>query len=79
MRKLRAYYIWVIFLPFNSEPSVSSSTVSKNIKIKIHRTIVLCGCETWTLQLREEPRLRVFESRMLKRITGPKRDKIIGG
>jgi len=43
--------------------------LSKNLKIKIHRTIilpvVLCGCETWSLSRREERRLRVFENRVL--------------
>jgi hypothetical protein len=41
--------------------------------------VVLCGCETWSLALRKEHRLRVFESRVLMRIFGPKRDEIIGG
>jgi hypothetical protein len=54
----------------------------KNIKIKIYRTIilpvVLYGCETWLLTLREDRRLRVFENRVLKRIFGPKRDEVIG-
>jgi hypothetical protein len=39
----------------------------------------LYGCETWSLTLREEHRLRVFENRVLKRIFGPKRDEEIGG
>jgi hypothetical protein len=39
---------------------------------------VLCGCETWSLTLREECRLRVFENRVLRRIFGPKRDKVTG-
>jgi len=62
----------------------SSSLVSKNLKIKIYRTIilpvVLCGCETWSLTLREERRLRVFEDRVLRRIRvfGPKRDGVRG-
>ena len=47
----------------------SSSLLSKKLKIKIYRTIilpvVLCGCETWSLTLREEHRLRVFENRVL--------------
>ena len=55
------------------------SLLSKNIKIKIYRTIilsfVLCGWETWSLTLREERRLRVFENRVLRRIFGPKRDE----
>jgi hypothetical protein len=37
------------------------------------------GCETWSLTLREEHRLRVFENRVLRRIFGPKRDKVTGG
>ena len=39
---------------------------------------VLCGCETWSLTLREEHRLRVFENRVLRRIFGPKRDGVTG-
>ena len=54
----------------------------KNLKIKIHRTIilhvVLYGCETWLLTLREECRLRVFKNRVLKRIFGHKRDEVTG-
>ena len=54
--------------------------LSKRLKIKIYRTIilpvVLYGCETWSLTLREERRLRVFENRVLKRIFGPKRDEV---
>jgi hypothetical protein len=50
--------------------------------MKIHRTIilpfVLYGCETWSLTLREEHRLRVFENRVLSRIFGPKRDEVTG-
>ena len=57
---------------------LSSSLLSKNLKIKIYRTIilpvVLYGCETWSLILREEHRLRVFDNRVLRRIFGPKRD-----
>jgi len=58
----------------------SSSLLSKNIKIKIYKTIilpvVLYVCETWLLTLREERRLRVCENRVLWRICGPKRDKV---
>jgi hypothetical protein len=61
---------------------LSSSFLSKNTKIKIYRSIfvpaVLYGCETWSLTLREEHRLRVFENRVLKRIFGPKRDEVTG-
>jgi hypothetical protein len=53
--------------------------MSKNLKIKIYKTIILpvgmYGCETWSLTLREEHRLRVFENRVLTRIFGPKRDE----
>ena len=49
---------------------------------KIYRTIilpvVLYGCETWSLTLREECRLRVFESRVLRRVFGPRRDEVTG-
>jgi hypothetical protein len=41
--------------------------------------VVLYGCETWSLTLREEHRLRVFENRVLRRIFGPKRGEVIGG
>jgi hypothetical protein len=56
---------------------------SKNIKIRIYKTIilpvVLYGCDSWTLTLREEHRLRVFEIRGLRRIFGPKRNEVTGG
>jgi hypothetical protein len=49
---------------------LSSRLLSKNIKIRIHKTIilpvVLCGCETWSPTLREDYRLRVFENRVLR-------------
>jgi len=61
---------------------VSSSLLSKNIKIKIYRTIilpVLYECETWSLTLMEEcSKLRVFENRVLGRIVGPKRGEVTG-
>jgi hypothetical protein len=41
--------------------------------------VVLYGCETWSLALREEHRLKVFENRVLRRIFGPKRDEVTGG
>jgi hypothetical protein len=50
--------------------------LSNHLKIRIYKTIILpiilYGCETWSLTLREEHRLRVFENRMLRRIFGPK-------
>jgi hypothetical protein len=57
--------------------------LSRNVKIKIYKTIilpvVLYGCETLSLTLREEHRLRVFESRVLRRIFGPERDEVTEG
>jgi hypothetical protein len=62
---------------------LSSRLLSKNTKIRVYRTIilpvVLYGCETWSLTLREEQKLRVFENRVLRRIFGPKRDEATGG
>jgi len=56
--------------------------LSKNLKIKVHRTIflavVLYGCETWSLTLREERKLRVYENMVLRRIFGPRRDEVTG-
>jgi len=50
--------------------------------MKIYRTIilpvVLCGCETWSLTLRKERRLRVFENRVLRRVFGPKGEEVTG-
>ena len=61
---------------------LSSSLLSKNLKIKTNRTInllvVLYGCETWSLTLREELRLRIFENMVLRRIFGHKRDEVTG-
>jgi len=57
---------------------LSSRLLSKNLKIKIHRTIILLvvlyGCETWSLTLREERKLRMFENMVLRRICRPRRD-----
>ena len=59
---------------------LSSRLLSKNLKI--YRTIilpvVLYGCETWSLTLREERTLRVFENRVLRRVFGSKRDEVTG-
>jgi hypothetical protein len=57
--------------------------VSKNLKTRICKTIILpvilYGSEIWSVTLREEHRLRVFENKVLKRIFGPKRDEVTGG
>jgi hypothetical protein len=53
--------------------------MKKKPKIKIYRTVILpvmlYRCETWSLSLREEHRLRVFENRVLRKIFGPKREE----
>jgi hypothetical protein len=61
---------------------LSSRLLSKNLKIRIYKTIilpvVLYRCETWSPTLRREHRLRVFENRVLRRIFGPKGDEVTG-
>jgi len=61
---------------------LSSRLLSKNLKIKIYRTIilpvVLYGCEIWSLTLREESGLKLFDKRVLRRVFGPKRDEVTG-
>jgi hypothetical protein len=58
---------------------LSSRLISRNLKIKIYKTVifpvVLYGCETWSLTLGEEHRLRVFENRVLRRIFGSEREE----
>jgi hypothetical protein len=60
-----------------------SRLLSKKVKVRIYKTIilpvVLYGCEIWSLKLRDEHRLRVFENRVLRRIFGPKMDEVTGG
>jgi hypothetical protein len=61
---------------------LSSRLLSKNVKIRINKTIifpvVLYGCENWSLTIREEYRLRVFENRVLRRLFLPRKDKVTG-
>jgi hypothetical protein len=61
----------------------SSPLLSKNMKVRIYTTIilpvVLYACETWSLTVREERKLRVFENRVLRRLFGTKRDGVTGG
>jgi len=68
-------------LSFGAEYFVFQFAI-QNLKINIYRTkilpVVLYGFETWSLILREERRLRVFEKRVLRRIFGPRRDEVIG-
>ena len=68
-------------LSFGLEPFVFQVAIQK-LKIKIYRTIilpgVLYGCETWSLTLREERKLRLFENMVLRRIFGPRRDEVKG-
>jgi hypothetical protein len=70
-------------LPFvnHSVQNILPSCLPKILKIKIYKTlpVVLYGCETWSLTLREEYRLRVTENRILKRIFRPKREEVSGG
>jgi hypothetical protein len=58
---------------------LSSYLISKNLRIKIYKIVILpvvqYGCKTWSLTLREEHRLRVFENRVLRKIFGPKREE----
>jgi hypothetical protein len=69
---------------YSDQNLLSSGPLPKNLKFtsriyrKIILPVVLYGCETWSLTLREEHRLRVFENRVLKRIFGPKRDEVTG-
>jgi hypothetical protein len=56
--------------------------LSRNVNVKIYKSIivpvVLCGCETWSVTLREGHRLRVFGNRVLRGMFGPKRDEVTG-
>ena len=62
-----------------SPNTLSSQILSKKLKIKIYKTIILTvvlyGCEVWSLTLKEKRKLRVFENRILRQIFGPKRDE----
>ena len=69
---------------YSLEKILSSRLLSKKLKVKTYKTIigllpvVSYGCETWSLTLREEHRLRVFENKVLKKIFGSKKDEITG-
>ena len=72
----------VIAFYYSVQNLLSSNLLSKKLKIKVYKTlilpVVLSGCETWSLTLREERRLRAFENRVLSRVFGPKRDEVTG-
>ena len=61
---------------------LSHNLITRNLKIEIYRTIivpvVLYGCETWWLKVREEHRLRVYEYSVLRKVFGSKRDEVTG-
>ncbi|KAJ4428321.1 hypothetical protein ANN_24340 [Periplaneta americana] len=67
---------------YSVEKLLSSILLSKNLKVRIYKTVilpvVLYSCETWTLALREEHRLRVFENKVLRKIFRAKRDEVTG-
>ena len=67
---------------YSHEKILSSCLLSTKLKVKTYKTIILpvlqYGCETWSLTLREEHRLRVFENKVLRKIFGAKKDKITG-
>ena len=67
---------------YSLEKILLSRLLSKKLKVKPYKTIILpvalYGCETWSLTLREEPRLRVFENKVLRKIFGAKKDEITG-
>jgi hypothetical protein len=67
-------------LPIGPEPSVFSSA-AKKCKVRIYNTMilpmVLCWCESRSLTLKKQHRLRVFQERLLRRIFGPKRDQVM--
>jgi hypothetical protein len=73
---------WIVMDDHSVQSLLSSRLLSRNLKVKIYETIilpvVLYGCETWSLTLREEHRLRVFENRVLRGIFGPKRNEVTG-
>ncbi|KAJ4434747.1 hypothetical protein ANN_23316 [Periplaneta americana] len=67
---------------YSVEKLLLSSLLSKNLKVRIYKTVilpvVLYGCETWTLTLKEEQRLRVFANKVLRKIFGAKWDEVTG-
>jgi hypothetical protein len=66
-----------MFAIYSAQNLLSSRLISKNLKVKIYKTVILMvvlyECETWSLTLGEEHRLRVFENKVLRKILGPKK------
>ena len=79
---VRSLFCLWIFRIHSVQNLPSCSLLSISLKAKIYRIIILLvvlhGCETWSLTLREEHRLRVSENRVLRKIFGPKRDEVTG-
>jgi hypothetical protein len=78
-RDVQKKFATLVKVIFSVQNILSSCLISKNLKIKIYKTVilpvVLYGCETWSLTLKEEHRLRVFENTVLRKIFGPKREE----
>jgi hypothetical protein len=77
--KIGSVYRSPIVINYSVRNLLSSRLLSKNIKIRIYKSIILpVVLQTWSLTLREEHKLRVFENRVFRRILGPKRDEVTG-
>jgi hypothetical protein len=59
--------------------SLGAACLEEKNKQQLYEVVVLYGCETWSLTLRDKHRLRVLENRVLRRIFGPKREEVVGG
>jgi hypothetical protein len=78
MKEALSYFeTWV--LTRATRRNIPEDTILHRIYKSIILPVVLCGCETWSLTVREEHKLRVFENRVLRRIFGPNRDRVTGG
>jgi hypothetical protein len=76
--KCRLFGCDFLLAGFRFRVSLTSRLLSRNVKAKIHKPVVLYGCETRSRTLREEHRLRVLENRVLRRIFGRNRDDVMG-
>jgi hypothetical protein len=71
--------MWLVFLIHPISMNVTpSGRASVSVSVRCLFLVILHGCETWSLTLREERRLRVFENRVLRKLFGPKRDEVTG-